>query len=94
MIIVNWFLYLRSGFSWNYREMMIPIATGDTIRVETLRRLVDLQYNRNDIEFTRGTFRVRGDVVEIFPSYGDHPFRVELWGDEVDRILEIHPHRW
>jgi excinuclease ABC subunit B len=80
------------GSPEDYREMMIPIATGDTIpRQKLLRRLVDLQYNRNDIEFTRGTFRVRGDVVEIFPSYGDHPFRVELWGDEVDRILEIHP---
>ena len=47
---------------------------------------MDLQYNRNDMDFHRGTFRVRGDVVEVFPSYGDTPFRVELWGDEVDRL--------
>ncbi len=76
----------------DYREMIIPIATGDTIpRQKLLRRLVDLQYSRNDIDFQRGTFRVRGDVVEVYPGYGDYPFRIELWGDDVDRILGINP---
>ncbi len=75
-----------------YREMVIPITTGETIpRQKLLRRLVDLQYSRNDIDFHRGTFRVRGDVVEVFPSYGDRPYRIELWGDDIDRILEIDP---
>ncbi len=80
------------GSPEDYKEMTCSIVTGDSIpRQKLLRRLVDLQYTRNDMEFMRGNFRVRGDVVEIFPSYGDYPFRVELWGDEVDRILEIHP---
>lgn len=80
------------GSPEDYREMVLPIAVGESIpRQKLLRRLVDLQYNRNDMDFARGTFRVRGDVVEIFPAYGDHPYRIELWGDDIDRILEIHP---
>ncbi len=80
------------GSPEDYREMVIPIATGETIpRQKLLRRLVDLQYHRNDMDFHLGTFRVRGDVVEVFPGYGEHPFRIELWGDEVDRILEFNP---
>ncbi len=80
------------GSPEEYREMIVPIEVGDTIpRQKLLRRLVDLQYQRNDIEFQRGTMRVRGDVIEIFPGYGDHPIRVEMWGDEIDRIMFIHP---
>src|SRR6476661_8495853 len=56
-----------------------------------LQRLVELQYERSDINFQRGTFRVRGDVVEVFPSYQDQAFRIELWGDEVDSISTIDP---
>lgn len=79
------------GSPEDYREMVCPLATGDSIpRQKLLRRLVDLQYMRNDMDFHRGTFRVRGDVVELFPSYGDNPFRIELWGDEIDRIYEIN----
>ncbi|OLE54168.1 MAG: excinuclease ABC subunit B [Acidobacteria bacterium 13_1_20CM_3_53_8] len=56
-----------------------------------LQKLVELQYERSDIEFERGTFRVRGDVVEIYPSYQDQAYRIELWGDEVDTISTIDP---
>ena len=78
------------GSPEEYREMVCPIAVGDTIpRQKLLRRLVDLQYHRNDMDFHHGTIRVRGDVVEIFPGYGDHPYRIELWGDDIDRILSI-----
>ncbi|HEX5965635.1 MAG TPA: DEAD/DEAH box helicase family protein, partial [Pyrinomonadaceae bacterium] len=56
-----------------------------------LQRLVELQYERSDINFNRGTFRVRGDVVEIYPSYQDLAYRIELWGDEIDSISTIDP---
>ena len=56
-----------------------------------LQRLVELQYERSDINFQRGTFRVRGDVVEIYPSYQDLAYRIELWGDEIDSISTIDP---
>jgi excinuclease ABC subunit B len=56
-----------------------------------LQRLVELQYERSDINFQRGTFRVRGDVVEIFPSYQDRAYRIELWGDEIDSVSTIDP---
>src|SRR4026208_1826198 len=60
-------------------------------RYVVLPRLVELQYERSDINFQRGTFRVRGDVVEIFPSYQDQALRIELWGDEIDSISTIDP---
>ncbi|AWE06418.1 excinuclease ABC subunit B [Lysinibacillus sp. 2017] len=74
-----------------YWEMVVSIRTGMELeRNELLRKLVDIQYERNDINFTRGTFRVRGDVVEIFPASKDeHCIRVEFFGDEVDRIREV-----
>jgi excinuclease ABC subunit B len=74
-----------------YREMVISLRTGMEIdRNQLLRRLVDIQYERNDIDFKRGTFRVRGDVVEIFPASRDeHCIRVEFFGDEIDRIREV-----
>lgn len=74
-----------------YREMVVSIRKGMEIeRNQLLRRLVDIQYERNDVNFQRGTFRVRGDVVEIFPASRDeHCIRVEFFGDEVDRIREV-----
>ena len=79
------------GSPEEYREMVVSIRTGMEIeRNVLLRKLVDVQYERNDIDFKRGTFRVRGDVIEIFPASRDeHCIRIELFGDEVDRIREV-----
>ena len=79
------------GSPEEYREMVVSIRVGMEIeRNQLLRKLVDVQYERNDIHFIRGTFRVRGDVVEIFPASRDsHCIRVEFFGDEVDRIREV-----
>ncbi len=75
----------------DYRDLMLSIRKGMTKdRDEVIRKLVDIQYERNDINFVRGTFRVRGDVVEIFPvSSSDKAIRVDFFGDEIDRILEF-----
>ncbi len=80
------------GDPQDYREMGLSIRTGMTNdRDWILRRLVDIQYNRNDMNFVRGTFRVRGDVVEIFPAISSEvALRVEFFGDEIDRIMEIN----
>lgn len=74
-----------------YRDMVVSLRTGMEVeRNKLLHRLVDVQYERNDIDFKRGTFRVRGDVVEIFPvSRDEHCMRVEFFGDEIDRIREV-----
>ncbi|TDK62232.1 excinuclease ABC subunit UvrB [Bacillus salipaludis] len=79
------------GSPEEYREMVLSLRTGMEIeRNQLLHRLVDIQYERNDIDFKRGTFRVRGDVVEIFPvSRDEHCMRVEFFGDEIDRIREV-----
>ncbi|MFC4800057.1 excinuclease ABC subunit UvrB [Neobacillus sp. GCM10023253] len=79
------------GSPEEYREMVVSLRTGMEIeRNQLLHRLVDIQYERNDIDFKRGTFRVRGDVVEIFPvSRDEHCMRVEFFGDEIDRIREV-----
>lgn len=79
------------GSPEEYREMVLSLRTGMEIeRNQLLRKLVDIQYARNDIDFQRGTFRVRGDVVEIFPASKDeHCVRVEFFGDEIDRIREV-----
>ena len=76
----------------DYRSMVISLRTGASLdRDELIRRLVDLQYERNDINFVRNKFRVRGDVVEIYPAYSyGSAIRVEFFGDEVDRICEIN----
>ncbi len=76
----------------DYRSMVISLRQGmEKPRDELLHKLVELQYERNDIALTRNKFRVRGDVVEIFPAYsGETLFRVEFFGDEIDRICEIH----
>ncbi|REI09055.1 excinuclease ABC subunit UvrB [Staphylococcus felis] len=75
-----------------YRDLVVSIRVGmEMDRSELLRKLVDVQYTRNDIDFSRGTFRVRGDVVEIFPASRDELcIRVEFFGDEIDRISEIN----
>lgn len=79
------------GSPTEYGELLVSLRTGmEKERNELLRDLVDIQYDRNDINFTRGTFRVRGDVVEIFPASRDeHCIRVEFFGDEIDRITEV-----
>ena len=75
-----------------YREQMVHLKTGQTIpRDEILRGLVKIQYGRNDVAFERGTFRVRGDTVEIFPAYEEQAVRVEMWGDVIERISKINP---
>ena len=79
------------GSPIDYQNMTVSLRPGmDKDRDEVIRRLIDIQYTRNDMDFHRGTFRVRGDVVEIFPaSASDRAIRVEFFGDEVDRIQEI-----
>ena len=79
------------GSPIDYKNMMLSLRPGmEKDRDDVIRKLIDIQYNRNDMDFQRGTFRVRGDVVEIFPAnFGDTAFRVEFFGDEVDRITEI-----
>ncbi|AJS60337.1 excinuclease ABC subunit UvrB [Paenibacillus sp. IHBB 10380] len=79
------------GSPREYSDLLLSLRVGmEKPRNQILSRLVDIQYQRNDISFTRGTFRVRGDVIEIFPaSKGEHAVRVELFGDEIERITEI-----
>src|ERR1043165_1133006 len=73
-----------------YYGMLLFVEPGMRLAREALlQKLVELQYERSDIEFDRGSFRVRGDVVEIYPSYQDQAYRIELWGDEVDSISTI-----
>ncbi|HET9132742.1 MAG TPA: excinuclease ABC subunit UvrB, partial [Gemmatimonadales bacterium] len=75
-----------------YRKMMVGIAVGEKRgRDGILGELVGIQYQRNDVSFEQGTFRVRGDVIEIFPAYDEQGVRIELWGDEVERISRFHP---
>ncbi|MBA2687937.1 MAG: excinuclease ABC subunit UvrB [Gemmatimonadaceae bacterium] len=76
----------------NYREQMVKLQKGQTIpRDEILRSLVKIQYSRNDVAFERGTFRVRGDTVEILPAYEEQGVRVEMWGNEIEKISKINP---
>ena len=79
------------GSPREYENQKVDINIGMNIRRdEFLRSLIDIQYVRNDVDFWQGTFRVRGDVVEVFPAYSESAYRIELFGDEVDRICEIH----
>ncbi len=79
------------GDPLTYRDTMVTIERGQKIaRDDILRSLVRIQYARNDVAFERGTFRVRGDTVEIFPAYEEQGVRVEMWGDEVERISKIN----
>ena len=80
------------GSPQDYEDVMLFVRQGERrSRDDILRRLVDVQYERNDIDFSRGRFRVRGDVIEVFPAYEDRAVRIELFGDEVDRINEVDP---
>src|SRR6516225_5499495 len=80
------------GSPSDYKRMMIHLPKGGTIdRDQLLLRLVDIQYQRNDTAFQRGTFRVRGDVVEVWPAYEEFGFRIELFGDEIDALAVINP---
>lgn len=75
-----------------YRQRMVSLQRGQQVaRDDVLRALVGIQYLRNDVAFERGTFRVRGDTVEIFPAYEEQAVRLELWGDEIERISKIDP---
>jgi excinuclease ABC subunit B len=75
-----------------YGKVVVSLHRGETRRRDKiLRHLVDIHYERNDVDFARGRFRVRGDTLEIFPAYSDLAYRVEFWGDEIDRITEIEP---
>ncbi|MBW3534759.1 MAG: excinuclease ABC subunit UvrB [Gemmatimonadetes bacterium] len=76
----------------DYRELMLHVEVGETRpRRDILKGLVDIQYKRNDYVFERGVFRVRGDTIEVFPAYEEQAIRIELWGDEVERITRFDP---
>jgi excinuclease ABC subunit B len=80
------------GSPEDYRAMMVGLTVGQTIdRDEVLRKLVDIQYERNDIEFQPGKFRVRGDCVEVWPAYEQSAYRMEFWGDEVEQLSIVNP---
>src|SRR5262249_10262878 len=80
------------GSPSDYKAMMVRVVRGGTIvRDELLLKLVDIQYQRNDIAFERGKFRVRGDVVEVWPASEEYAYRIELFGDEVESLAIINP---
>jgi excinuclease ABC subunit B len=80
------------GTPQEYVDRMIRLRVGEEYsRDSLLRALVAIQYTRNDVAFTRGTFRVRGDTVEVFPVYEEHPVRIEMFGDEIERLMTLHP---
>ncbi|GAI03236.1 unnamed protein product, partial [marine sediment metagenome] len=75
-----------------YKELLVFVEQGEeTTREEILKRLVSIQYERNDIDFARGRFRVRGDTIEIFPAYEESAYRIELFGNKVEKITQINP---
>ena len=81
-----------AGSPEDFKAMMIPLRAGlELSRDNFLENLVTILYNRNDIDFKRGTFRVRGDVVDIYPAYMESAIRVEFWGDELESIRELDP---
>jgi excinuclease ABC subunit B len=80
------------GTPQEYVDRMVRLNVGDTIDRDTLlRKLVQVQYTRNDLAFTRGTFRVRGDTIEVFPVYEELAVRIEMFGDEIERLMTLHP---
>ena len=80
------------GTPQEYVDRMVRLKVGDTIdRDALLRKLVGMQYARNDLAFTRGTFRVRGDTIEIIPVYEELAVRIEMFGDEIERLMTLHP---
>ncbi|MGA2133149.1 MAG: excinuclease ABC subunit UvrB [Bryobacteraceae bacterium] len=75
-----------------YYGMLLMLEKGQKIsRNQIVSRLVDILYDRNDMDFRRGTFRVRGDVIEVYPTYDDYAYRIELWGDEIESLSQIDP---
>jgi excinuclease ABC subunit B len=80
------------GTPQEYVDRMVRLKVGEELdRDQLLRRLVEIQYTRNDMAFTRGTFRVRGDTLEVFPVYEELAIRVEFFGDEIERLMTLHP---
>lgn len=80
------------GNPHDWGQVVIRLRRGQVRRRDNLlRHLVDIQYTRNDVDFRRGTFRVRGDTVDVFPAYQDTALRIEFWGDEIDRLVELDP---
>jgi excinuclease ABC subunit B len=80
------------GTPQEYVDRMIRLRVGEEYpRDQILRSLVGIQYSRNDVAFTRGTFRVRGDTIEVFPVYEENPIRIEMFGDEIERMMTLHP---
>ncbi len=80
------------GSPSDYGQVVLPLRVGEVRnRDKVLRTLIDLQFERNDIDFHRGTFRVRGDTLEVFPVNAETAYRVEMWGDEIERIVEVDP---
>lgn len=80
------------GSPAEYGNVVVPLKVGEQVkRDRILRRLTDIQYERNDVDFARGKFRVRGDTLEIYPAYEDLAVRVEFFGDDIERIVEIDP---
>ena len=80
------------GTPQEYVDRMVSLKVGEELdRDELLRRFVDIQYTRNDVAFTRGTFRVRGDTIEIFPVYEELAVRIEMFGDEIEALSTLHP---
>jgi len=80
------------GTPQEYVDRMVRLRVGgEHDRDQLLRRLVEIQYTRNDLSFTRGTFRVRGDTLEVFPVYEEHAVRIEFFGDEIERMMTLHP---
>src|SRR6184192_58944 len=75
-----------------YYGMLLLVEKGQKIsRQEILRRLVEIQYERNDLDFHRGTFRVRGDTIDVYPTYEDNAYRIEMWGEQIDSLAQIDP---
>ena len=75
-----------------YYGMLLPLDKGKTMsRQDIVSKLVEILYERNDIDFKRGVFRVRGDVIEVFPTYDDYAYRIELWGDEIETLARFDP---
>jgi len=80
------------GSPEDFQELMIPLRIGDAMARDVfLERLVDILYDRNDVNLERGNFRVRGDVVDVMPAYLEKGIRIELWGDEIESIRELDP---
>ncbi len=80
------------GSPEDYKNLLLFLETGQSLeRDEIVRSLINIHYNRNDIDFSRGNFRVRGDIIEIIPAYAETALRIELFGDEIEKIVEINP---